>query len=701
MFADSTRSAAPPRRSAYNADSPQRNQRAPSQESEYEDDEDMSEYDEEEDDTFHRSRNARSRNFRDIDAMGEDESDAQYEDDQDMDENQSELPTSKGGGRAYGRRSISEFSVATPGTLKRSREGGALGLGESFGGKQEITTLGKIARDIHAQMRVPEVDESDEVVLGTEAIVTRIYQEGLEDGGDPEQLMSSLMEASGDLAILWDEYDAKSGTHGDQEYAASIGPGDQALKFSKANFLAGLALKLHHPTPISTPRGIKTKPMPEVLVEWMDLCHNPIGSQLEDLQNTQLQSPSAHPEFWNVIFNSFLRGNTREACDLLARARWEYANVGLDDDQDLYGKPGYSGQALTNVKRSVGAAITVLSQCPSLSGDWNTQGSDWTLFRLKVSQAMEDLKSFAEGKHRDGDNRSSGFGRSSMANPNSYSRIAERAASQVPWHIFQNLIILFNIAMGDRVAIVENAQDWCEATIALTVWWDESKDDRRIALGQSTRALQVPSRDMETDSYFRKLRKSFEAAIGTNVDFEVNPLRPIEVGLASIFEGDYEAVLGLLRGWSGPISSAVAEIATIGGWLPEPERTGLMDSLDQDDMDLLGISSPTKPDGIKDQTLIAYAKAVARCGELQSSGPLGQQPISRAGWEVAIAVLGRLDSASRSEDMVGDFLKDFRLDSSSTVDKLWVLLNNIGMSSHAESSAAVSYNSSTTRHKFS
>ncbi|CAG8984252.1 hypothetical protein HYALB_00010508 [Hymenoscyphus albidus] len=690
LFADSMRSNAP-RRTAYDNNSPQRGYNASLQESEYEDyedDEDMTEYNEEEDDTFHQSRRSRNaRSAREADAMGEDDPDAQYEDDEDIDYPE-ELPTSKANNRAYGQRSISEYSVANPGTLKRSIEGGALDFGGSVGGKQEVTTFGKIARDIYSQIRIPEVDESDDVVLGTEAIVTRIYQEGLEDGGDPEQLQSSLMEACGDLTILWDEYDAKSGSHGDQEYTAAIGPGDRALRFSKANFLAGLALKLHHPTPISTPRGNKAKPMPEVLIEWMDLCHNPVGSQLEDLQSSKLRSPSAHPEFWNILFNNFLRGNVREVCELLARSKWEYANVELDDHQDSYGQSGYSGQALANVKKAVGATIDVLSQCPGLSGDWNTQGSDWTLFRLKVSQAMDDLKAFAEGKNKEGLNEDRGFGRSSTANPNSYSRIAERAASQVPWHIFQHLVILFNIAMGDRVAIVENAQDWCEGTVALTVWWDETKDDRRIALGRSTRALQVPSKEMEIESYFRKLRKSFQLAVGANVDFEVDTLRPIEVGLASIFEGDYEAVLGLLRAWSGPISSAVAEIATIGGWLPEPEQPGLMESLDQDDMDLLGISAPGKPDGIKDQTLIAYGRGVAFRGELQSSKTLGQQPISREGWEVAIAVLGRLDSASRSENMVGEFLKDFPLKSPNTVNKLWVLLNNIGMGSHAESSAA-------------
>jgi hypothetical protein len=94
-------------------------------------------------------------------------------------------------------------------------------------------------------------------------------------------------------------------------------------------------------------------------------------------------------------------------------------------------------------------------------------------------------------------------------------------------------------------------------------------------------------------------------------------------------------------------------------------------------------SSPSKADGVKDQTLIAYARS------LSQRGPLKGQEITREGWELAIAVFGRLDSATRSEEMVGDFLKGFSLDSSATVDKLWILLNDIGMTRHAETTAEV------------
>jgi hypothetical protein len=130
----------------------------------------------------------------------------------------------------------------------------------------------------------------------------------------------------------------------------------------------------------------------------------------------------------------------------------------------------------------------------------------------------------------------------------------------------------------------------------------------------------------------------------------------------------------------------VAEVASLGGWLPQasPQNLINMEGLDQEDMDLLGINPTSEStSGIKDQTLITYAKSLAQRGRLRAGG------VSSEGWELSIAVLGRLDSATRSEEIVGDFLKGLELDSSTTVNKLWRLLNEIGMASHAENIAEV------------
>ena len=195
------------------------------------------------------------------------------------------------------------------------------------------------------------------------------------------------------------------------------------------------------------------------------------------------------------------------------------------------------------------------------------------------------------------------------------------------------MVTLYSIAMGDSNAIVEVCGDWVEAAAGLLVWWDEGKDDRRQAFNRSQSNYRASLRDNDTDYYLHKLRKSFQTATDKDTDFAVNTADELEVSLASLFEGDNEAVIGFLRGWSGPVSSAVAEIASLGGWLPQAEPQSLinMGSLDQEDLDLLGVnSSPAKIDGVKDLTLITYAKSLTHRGTLRRSNASGP---SQAPWK--------------------------------------------------------------------
>lgn len=63
------------------------------------------------------------------------------------------------------------------------------------------------------------------------------------------------------------------------------------------------------------------------------------------------------------------------------------------------------------------------------------------------------------------------------------------------------------------------------------------------------------------------------------------------------------------------------------------------------------------------------------------------------GWELAIHVLGRMNSPERAEETIGEFvrtiLKRLDIDSGVTVDKIWRLLSDLGMSSYAEEAAEV------------
>lgn len=547
------------------------------------------------------------------------------------------------------------------------------------------------ARELYTQIEPPDVTESDDLVLGTEDIIAKLYKEAGKESSDDEHVVQALATIPEEFVKLWNGYQKQTAIYELQEYTARIGPGPKTSGFTKADFLADLTLHIYHPQIDGRTYVRKLKPLPQTMLEWLNKHHNPYPSQFEEIQ-THRPSPANHSLFWDVVFNNLLRGKIGSVVNILRNGGWRHARGGSDEVRSQNSQVGYTGAALTNVEKVISAATEILSQCPAYQGDWDTRNGDWTLFRIKASQALDDLKRFAEGKDYDqAENlRSSNFG-STFPKTDTYSRTAKKAQSLVPWFVYQRLISLYNFIMGDRDEILSNSQDWCEATFGLLVWWDEGREDRQIALGKSRNEYRAASRSSDAEGYLLKLRKSFETATAEVTGLHVNTSDSIEVGLASLLEGDNESVIGFLRAWSGPVSSAVAEIGSLGGWVPLSEPQNLMNmSLDEQDLMVLGLdASPSKSDSIKDETLIAYSKALSHRGVLKS-GSGQNNPRTIEGWELSIAVLGRLDSATRSEEMVGEFLRGFKLDSSETVDKLWKLLNDIDMSTQAENTAEVS-----------
>jgi hypothetical protein len=678
-----------PQRSGLNNEyqAPRRTFQAPN---ESEDEEDSANLIEEDDQQYNDNQA-----YIDEDADGMTDEDAQYDDDEAMDDYQSENPGSRTNGRGYDQRSASDLLLSTPGALRTTREGGILGqtdyLSQSLPRPKE-SIFGSIAKDMYTRMPPAQVTEADDLILGTESIITRLYEQGIGASEDEDRLQEALMTIPGELVNLWDDYDRNTRVYDSEEYTTAIGPGPKATNFQKSNYVAGLALQIHHPRREANSFGTsRVIPLPQIMLEWLDDHHNVFPSYLEEVQYHR-PSPSNSRLFWSTLFNSLIRGKILAVVNLLKDAGWRHARNDSDVATGQYGAAGFSGVALQNVERVAEDAIKVFQQCPAAHGDWNIRGSEWTLFRLRISQAMENLKSFAEGNNRD-TSQSNAYGRTSLAaQSGTYSKTAQKAESKVPWHIYQNMVTLYSIAMGDANAIVEVCGDWVEAAAGLLVWWDEGKDDRRQAFNRSQNSYRASLRGSDMEHYLHKLRKSFETANDKTTDFAVNTADELEVSLASLFEGDNEAVVGFLRGWSGPVSSAVAEVASLGGWLPQAEPQSLinMGSLDQEDLDLLGVnSSPSKSDGVKDLTLIAYAKSLTHRGTLRRPTASGPSQASTEGWELAIAILGRLDSTSRSEEIVEAFVKEFPLNSTDVVDKLWRLLNETGMGRDAESVAEV------------
>jgi len=603
--------------------------------------------------------------------MMTDDEDPHYEEDKDMGDLPSEGRSDFALSRGSKADSLLDSSIRNSERALMLRES----MSQSYGTRSKEPAYGRIAYDLYTQIGVPSLEESDDIILKTEICMERLYAQGIGAIDSDDRLPEALTITSTELIRLWTGYDEKTKRLVSEEYVSRIGPGPQSSDFAKANFVAQLALRIYQPGSMGD-EGFKytPRPLPAIMLEWLDTCHNPLPEDLSGILG-QSSSSSQHQLFWSVILHTLLRGNVPLVIKTLKAADWSH-------DFDQSGENGFAGAALANVKNVMRSAIQILEYCPSIRGDWNIGNSDWTLFRVQATRALEDLKRFAEGRYLDKEES-----RDTSRQPGTFSQTARKAESRVPWYLYQNLSTLYNLILGDATAAVANAQDWCEATVGLLLWRNEDKHQDLFA-STRRRSVLLPS---EEPTWNSKLRKCFERATAESTELHVNTLDPIQVAIASLFEGNNEAVIGFLRAWSGPISSAVAEIASCGHWLPRVEPQSLIDmnSLDQDDMALLGISaSPSKIDSVKDQTLITYANSLSRKGLLKCSTSTGHET-SRQGWELAIASLGRLDSAQRSEDMVAQFLKSLPLRDRGTVDKLWKLLIHLGMTQPAQSTAEV------------
>ncbi|KAK3946008.1 hypothetical protein QBC46DRAFT_370566 [Diplogelasinospora grovesii] len=613
--------------------------------------------------------------------------------------------------------------MATPAATERvRREAEDIYRASAFhqsGARRREHKFAALAKDLYNQMGTAPITEPPQLILGTEAMITRLYDDGVGEADDAEKLDETLATVAGKVAKLWQGHVDRL-PRSNEEHMAEIGPGPHASDFEKANYLANLALQVHHAR-YDAGGQLRPEPLPETLFRWLGENHNLYGSQMEDVLRHR-PSPACHSLFWQTVFVSLLRGRVGDATRLLAEAGWGHVRRGQR------GEYAYRDRALENVQRAVEGTIDMLQDCPGIEDSWDIWNSDWTLFRVRAQGALDQLRRFAEGRDNAlGESMASSFAASqSRFGQSSMAGLARRAESQVPWEIYENLNVVFDIVLGQQSAILDAAQDWCEATIGLFGWWNEKaqndktqKTNFALSLNRSTATMAWAQSNMHPGSggtvegYLDRLAHSFHTAVES--DFAFNSMNPVEIGMACVFEDNAKAVIGILRGWSLPISAAVAEIASLGKWLPAhqpPPATsggggggglfGFGDDLDMDDLELLGMNnpnpfggngggaglSPDEVDGIKDSTLVQYAQALADYEELSTIKDANRR---RDGWELAIHVLGRMDSPERSEEMVGELakhlLEGLHVDSASMVDKIWVLLNELGMIPFAEEAA--------------
>lgn len=614
--------------------------------------------------------------------------------------------------------------LSKPRGVKRSRGGAAITYDSPRSVKKpskprKDSAMPSIAKKLATQLGAAKLSEPDNLILQTEDLISVLYAA---EQDDAQAVRAALPRVSDELCKVWDscrDRDIANRAQGD-DVVVGIGPDNLGPPSHKAIFLSTLLLQLHHPGPakgkqalalsvFGRPHASAAPPtlpealvnptaLPKVLLDWLDKNHNPYSSTFSEVEMTK-PSPPAHYNFWDIIFVLLLRGKIRDVIRILRMSNFQHAGTAKNDGQE----DGYIATQVTSIDRVIIRATQALERCPALQNDdWHVTGSDWIIYRKQIEQYLDDLSNFAEGRDRHSEPapsafEASNFGLQSMTT--TLSQSTRRAESRVPWTIYQNLKAMYGIILGQTTEIVASAQDWVEATIGLTVWWDgdDSEDVTVGRLALTRRSLKHPQSrsdrlvdiDMK-EAYLRRLAFSFYRATDDSDDelFLINSNNPVEVGLASVFEGNVEGVVGLLRGWSLPVASAVAEVATLGGWFGSSLSSGVMRNFDESDLMVLsGFGQPEHPIR-RDTIMIEYADALFERERLT-----GSQQQKTEGWELSIALLARLGDDGISKKRIREVLERLPLQSDQRMDMILRICHDYGMGAEARSMTEVSIRS--------
>lgn len=625
----------------------------------------------------------------------------------------------------------SSIMDATPLGVKRTRGGGSISASDSLRSTKrssrpkQDSAIPSIAKSIAIRNGAASLEEEDDFIIETERILQQdLYSTEVLGAGQDHALNTGLPNVSENLSRCW-----RSAFAEDLEKIApeqvsfkGVGPDESAPPMHKASFLGALQLQLRHPPPARGKQALALGRLnrlsknerppqfdhapsnptayPKVLVDWLNDCHNPYESVNIDVQRFH-PNPTAHANYWDIIFSLTLRGKLGDVIQLCKRSDFARARTAREDRK---GSEGYNNVEVRNIERVVNRAVQVLERCPSLQDDnWNVTGNDWILFRKRIEQELDDLATFAEGRDRDMDPADSTFEASNFglrSTKMGLSQSARKAESRVPWTVYQNLKAVYGILLGGTTEILAMAQDWVEATVGLTIWWT-GNDDEDMAVGSvalTRRSLrQSQSRgtrlvDVNTNAaYLRRLATSFRLVTDENLNDDqlpIDTLNPVEVGLASVFEGNVEGVMGILRAFSLPVASAVADIANKGGWF-DTRGEVLMNGLDESD--LMTLSGPLQERQLitRDTVLMEYADALSHRDNIQGV----QGAMAEEGWELSISILARLEDEHLATRTVKDLLHRLPRDSDARVDKILRTCSRFGIIAEARDITEVSITS--------
>ncbi|KAL1795282.1 hypothetical protein ACET3X_007098 [Alternaria dauci] len=538
------------------------------------------------------------------------------------------------------------------------------------------------------------LNEGPDLILETERLSEKAHESLHSDS--PDKRTQVLNTVAQELVAVWREATKPP-------FTSAFSDSQVPWEKRKGSQLASLLLTLHHPPQVGLDQRASAlslvparsdsrqyTPIPKVLLDWLNHAF-PLDSNTDAGQVIKETSGySRHASFWEAVHVSIVRGNFSQTLKLLQGARLENAETA---ERDGLGTTGYTGTHLQYANQAVRQAVDLLRECPAVaSEDWDIKGHDWTIFRQRVQHVYASLEDFAEGESANRHSvyepfKAAHFGISQSQASFQLSVASRKAESKVPWSVYENLGIVYQLLLGNEEEILTLSSDWIEAVVGLSAWWNGEEDDSaQGSLAASRRSIMRSQRVRPVDvtpvkAYCQRLSSALAAVVhNSDEDFSVNATDRLEVGLACAFDDNIEGALEILQVLSLPMACATAELASAGEWFTSAK--GLLDQFDQSDLMVLSYNEQQQqPKGLtKDDLLISYSKLLAAEKDPLTTDD-GQ--ISKEGWEIAVQVLGRLDDVITANERIERILNDLPLESSARVDKITQLCHNLGLSQHA------------------
>ncbi|XPT02932.1 hypothetical protein M3J09_012036 [Ascochyta lentis] len=562
------------------------------------------------------------------------------------------------------------------------------------GARQTQFDLVGLAKGLAPNVERAALQEPDSVILHTERVLERVHHSLNSD--TPDTRAAVLGEAARELVALW-----QAAAKAPSKSSLSSSRSGASLGLSHASRLASLLLNLHHPPPVAHTQRTSTRslvppaesrqytPIPKLLLHWLN--HTYSGVSEVELVLKETRGYSRHHSFWEAVQASAVRGNFTQTLQLLQGASLDVADTAQNDG---LGDNGYTGSHLRYANEALRSAINLLRECPAVaSEDWDVKGQDWSLFRSRVHHVYNDLQELAEGDSRSRHGiaqpfQAPHFGISQSQASFQLSVSSRKAESRVPWSVYEELRRLYQLLLGNEEEILAISADWIEAVLGLTIWWNGEEDDlaqgslaaRRRSLMRSQRVRPVDVTPVT--AYCQRLSSSLAAVVqNSDEEFSVNVTDRFEVGLACVLDDNIEGVLHILRAWSLTAASAIAEVASTGGWYKP--AGGLLGGFDQSDLMVLSYNEHARTGATKDDLQIAYADVLSTKGTLTSQ----DGRTSKEGWELAVQVLSRLDDSITASQRIENIINDLPLDSADQVDRITQLCHNMNLQSQAVSIA--------------